>query len=65
MNIDKSRIHRVLVRAPNWVGDAVMSLPALEALKENLPRSTVVVLAKPWVIPLLESHPYCGPGHPL
>ena len=57
MNIDKSKIHRVLVRAPNWVGDAVMSLPALEALKENLPRSTVAVLAKPWVIPLLESHP--------
>lgn len=57
MKLDRSKIRRVLVRAPNWVGDAVMSLPALEALKENLPGSTLAVLAKPWVVPLLESHP--------
>jgi heptosyltransferase II len=58
MDIDITGIHRVLARAPNWVGDAVMSLPALEALKENLPGSTLVVLAKPWVVPVLESQPY-------
>jgi heptosyltransferase-2 len=26
-------IKRILVRAPNWIGDAVMCLPALESLK--------------------------------
>ncbi len=57
MTIDRSKIHRILVRAPNWVGDAIMALPALEALKENLPESSVVVLAKPWVIPVFENHP--------
>jgi len=34
-----------------------MALPTLEALKENLPESSVAVLAKPWVVPLFEGHP--------
>ncbi|MEW6665975.1 MAG: lipopolysaccharide heptosyltransferase II [Thermodesulfobacteriota bacterium] len=49
--------HRILVRMPNWVGDLVMALPALEALRENFPRSTLVALARPWVTPLLGNHP--------
>ncbi|MGE5840759.1 MAG: lipopolysaccharide heptosyltransferase II [Deltaproteobacteria bacterium] len=55
--IDKSKIRRILVRATNWVGDAVMSMPAFEAVKENFPDSQVAVLARPWVLPLYESHP--------
>jgi heptosyltransferase-2 len=55
--IDKSKIHRVLVRATNWVGDAVMSMPAFEAVRENFPESHITVLARPWVLPLYKSHP--------
>ena len=55
--LDKSRIHRILIRFTNWVGDAVMALPALEALKENFPDSSITVVGRPWVIPLLENHP--------
>ncbi len=55
--IDRSRINRVLVRATNWVGDMVMTLPALEAVRENFPNSRIGVLARPWVVPLLEDHP--------
>jgi heptosyltransferase-2 len=40
---------RILVRATNWIGDAVMSLPALEALREQFPRSHIAILARPWV----------------
>ena len=29
---------RLLVRAPNWLGDVVMCLPALEAVKRAAPR---------------------------
>jgi len=29
--------HRLLVRAPNWLGDVVMSLPALEAVRRAAP----------------------------
>ena len=55
--IDKSKIKRILVRATNWVGDVVMTAPALEAVGENFPDSTLTVLSRPWVIPLLENHP--------
>ncbi|MBL7211456.1 MAG: lipopolysaccharide heptosyltransferase II [Desulfobacteraceae bacterium] len=55
--IDKSLIHRILVRATNWVGDGVMTLPALEAVRRNFPSSSITVLAKPWVLSLFEAHP--------
>ena len=40
---------KILVRVPNWVGDAVMCLPALEALRLALPESEITLLARPWV----------------
>jgi len=44
---------RILVRAPNWIGDAVLSLPALRDLRHrNFPDARIEVLAKPWVAPL-------------
>ncbi len=43
---------RILVRATNWVGDAVMSLPALRAVRSRFPRSEIAVLARPWVADL-------------
>ena len=55
--IEKSKIRRILIRATNWVGDAVMSMPAFEAVRENFPKSHITVLARPWVIPLYENHP--------
>jgi len=55
--IDKNGIRRILVRSTNWVGDAVMTLPALEAVKQNFPESSITVLARPWVVPLFKCHP--------
>jgi heptosyltransferase-2 len=45
-------MERILVRATNWVGDAVMSVPALQALRERYPRAHIAVLARPWVADL-------------
>ncbi len=39
----------ILVRAANWVGDAVMSLPALHLLRVRFPSARISVVAKPWV----------------
>ena len=46
---------KLMVRAPNWVGDAVISLPALEALRARYPRAEVLVVAKPWVADIYRS----------
>ncbi len=43
---------RILVRATNWLGDAVMSLPALRALRERYPGAHYAVQAMPWVADL-------------
>jgi heptosyltransferase-2 len=40
---------RVLVRAPNWVGDVVLSLPALRDVRRAFPAARLEVLARPWV----------------
>jgi heptosyltransferase-2 len=45
---------KILVRATNWIGDAVMSLPALRAIRGRFPDAAITVLAKPWVAALYE-----------
>src|SRR3990167_8160337 len=40
---------KILVRVPNWIGDAVMCLPALRELREILPHAELVMVARPWV----------------
>jgi heptosyltransferase-2 len=47
------------VRATNWVGDAVMSLPALRALRERFPSARITILAMPWVAGLYGREPFC------
>ena len=43
---------KILVRAPNWIGDAVMCLPALYELRRALPEAELVLVARPWVLEL-------------
>lgn len=40
---------KIMVRATNWIGDGVMSLAALEALRARYPAAEIVLVAKPWV----------------
>jgi lipopolysaccharide heptosyltransferase II len=44
-----SSVERLLVRAPNWVGDVVLSLPALRDLRKAFPSARLEVLARAWV----------------
>ena len=43
---------RIAVRAPNWLGDAVMALPAIGAVRARYREGSVSVLAVPAVAPL-------------
>jgi heptosyltransferase-2 len=43
---------KILIRATNWIGDAVMSLPALQAVRTRFPKAAITVLARPWVADL-------------
>ncbi|MGH9401660.1 MAG: glycosyltransferase family 9 protein, partial [Terriglobia bacterium] len=55
LKVDEPR--KILVRATNWIGDAVISLPALEALRARFPEADLVVVSKPWVRGVYERHP--------
>jgi heptosyltransferase-2 len=40
-------IKRVVVRGTNWVGDSVMSVPALRALRRVLPKAEITLVLRP------------------
>jgi heptosyltransferase-2 len=45
-------ISRLMIRATNWLGDAVMSLPAIRSIRDFLPHAHIAVVARPWVADL-------------
>ncbi len=55
--IQRKNLQRILVRVPNWIGDAVMCTPALIALREIFPLAHISVLARPTIAELLQHHP--------
>ncbi len=40
---------KILVRATNWVGDAIMAIPALRAVRAKFPDAQIAILARPYV----------------
>jgi len=52
------RPKRLLVRATNWVGDAIMTLPAIRTIRRNFPDAHLTVLARPWVAELHAADPH-------
>jgi heptosyltransferase-2 len=45
-------MQRILIIAPHWIGDAVMSQPLLAGLKQTNASQTIDVLCTPWVAPI-------------
>ena len=56
-DIVPERIERILIRGTNWIGDVIMSLPAVSAVRSTFPHARISVLAKPWVADLYRSCP--------
>lgn len=56
--IDFNHIRRVLIRGTNWIGDAVMTTPAVRGIRNTFPNARISMLAKPWVLPVFEDCPH-------
>ncbi len=49
---EKLKPFRILIRSSNWLGDAVMSVPAVRAIKKGRPDTHVSVLAPKKIAPM-------------
>jgi heptosyltransferase-2 len=47
-------MNRLVILAPNWLGDAVMALPAIADVRRAWPRAEIVVAARPSIAPLFQ-----------
>ncbi|HEY8460979.1 MAG TPA: lipopolysaccharide heptosyltransferase II [Blastocatellia bacterium] len=54
---ESKQINRILVRGANWIGDAVMTLPALERLRSSFPGAHIALLAGTLTGGLFENSP--------
>jgi heptosyltransferase-2 len=45
--LTRNKINRVVVRIPNWVGDAVIAVPALRELRRVLPSAHITLVSRP------------------
>jgi heptosyltransferase-2 len=55
-----SDARRLVIRAPNWLGDAVMALPAMGVVRRALPDARIAVAAIPSIAPLFEESTNAG-----
>ena len=51
---------KILVRAPNWIGDAVMAIPALQSIRRARAEDEICILARPAVADLFSGQPFAN-----
>ena len=56
MHVEK--IRKILIRGPNWVGDSVLAIPAMKAVRARFPDAEITLLVRPWVAGLFSSAPF-------
>jgi heptosyltransferase II len=57
--LDSQSIRRIFIRSTNWIGDAVMTTPAMGRVRAAFSRAEITVAANPTVAQLLLHHPAC------
>jgi len=55
--VNTETVKRILVRGPNWLGDAVMCEPTLRGLRSLFPEAQIALLVKPYVAEVFVGHP--------
>lgn len=58
-------IRRIVVRAPNWLGDVVMSTPGFRALRAAYPEAEIIALVAKGLVPILDANPAFDAVWPL
>jgi heptosyltransferase-2 len=51
-------LNKILMRGPNWVGDSVLAIPAMKAVRARFPEAEITLLVRPWVSGVFKSAPF-------
>lgn len=51
-------LNKILLRGPNWVGDAVLAIPAMKAMRTRFPEAEITLMVRPWVAGLYNAAPF-------
>jgi len=56
LNPLSNNAQKILIRGVNWIGDAVLTLPAIKSIRHAFPESHIALLVKPWVSDLFKEN---------
>lgn len=48
---------KILIRGVNWIGDAVLTIPAVKTVRKAFPEAHISLLVKPWVSDIFQGNP--------
>lgn len=57
--LQRQHVKSILIILPNWLGDAVMTTPAIEALCEYYPHAHLTLVGSFVSVEALKHHPFC------
>jgi heptosyltransferase-2 len=49
---------KILIRGVNWIGDAVITIPSIRAVRRAFPDAHISLLVQPWVADIFKDSPY-------
>lgn len=47
--LPREGINKILIRGTNWIGDAILTIPAIDSIRATYPEAHIAILAKPRV----------------
>ena len=63
--INPGKIKKILIRAPNWIGDAVLAIPALTRIRDHFKESEISILGPDSILQLLKENKIADRWIPL
>ena len=51
-------LKKILMRGPNWVGDSILAIPAMKAVRARFPDAEITLLVRPWVAGVFKAAPF-------
>ena len=57
IGFDKTKINKIIIFSPNWLGDTVISTALVSSIKKEFPSSLIVIAANKYVYPLWAGNP--------